>query len=105
MPELHLYTNDVDTFVACSEQDALAAFGEFCGWEPGDPDFEQQADTFERIPDDKIIEVDFVDGEVRDIDLGGLERTDIVGERFKVKTTAGDWAKRCARGMLCSTEY
>lgn len=80
--ELHCYTDDTDTVVATSPEDALEVWVAHTG---GKLDAEC---TFELVPDDRLLRINnaFDDGKA-------------------VEKTALEWAKSNGRGFLCSTEY
>lgn len=85
MPELHCYTDDTDTVVAASIEDARAAWKAHLG---DDREHDDTDYPFELVPDEQKLRIDnaFDDGKM-------------------VEKAAGDWAASNGRGFLCSTEY
>jgi hypothetical protein len=94
---LHVYANDCDWVVAESIDDAWSIYGEMMGSTPEQArrDYEDD-DPLELLPDDKVIALWMgPDGKVSCPADGGAE----------ARLPAGEWAKRCGRGFLASTEY
>lgn len=102
--ELRVFCNGTDKVVAHDEQDAKQALAELIGCSVDDGDV-ADCDPFELVPSDKVLTISFNDGECAHLDLTGLRREQLGGERFRVATTAADWVRRNGRGMLCSTEF
>jgi hypothetical protein len=85
MADLHCFSDDVDTVIAASVEDADAAYDEWAGGDTG-----QERARWTQLPDDKPLTIT-VDPE--------LNR----GRR--VTKTCAEWVASNGRGFLCSTEY
>lgn len=97
-PRLAVFTNDVDTVVAYDEADAFKVLTEALGME------DQGMNTFTRVPDMEEIGVSFeIDYAVERVNLVGLEGQ-LKDGLVVYRTTAWEWSRRVARGMLCSQE-
>lgn len=90
--ELHCYTDDTDTVVAESPEDAIAAWEEYVGdkW-----DLEMNG-AWDLVPDDRKLKI-WCDG------MGTPDEPDANGAQV-IERTAKEWADEQGRGWLCSTE-
>ena len=92
-PMLHVYANDCEWVVATSLEDAWAVYVESIGGtvEQAKAD---ACDPLEMVPDDKAIAI------WADVDGKPCE----IGDGTLTKSTALEWATRCGRCYLASTE-
>lgn len=82
---MKVWTNHVDSIVAETIDDVYQIVRELYG----DADATEMINEgYVPVPDDKPITIRNADGNDHAITM-----------------TAGEWAKHCARGLLCSTEY
>ena len=84
-PELHVFRDDYEWYIASSIADAMAAQREFSGIDEND----QDAEYWYQLPDESSLAI--APGEMDD---------------WKVETkTCATWIAEKGRGFLCSTEY
>lgn len=91
MDDLHCFTDDCDTVIATSREDANAALDEWAGGSTGhDPEM------WDPVPDDEPITIH--------CDEKGEPSTPGDKGVAPVTKTAAEWTKR-GRGFLCTTEF
>jgi hypothetical protein len=82
--DLHCFTNEIDTYVAASLEDALAAEREHTGMRPED----QDPETWEQLAEDHELGI-WLDEELKN----------------HATKTCAEWAAERGRGFLCTSEY
>jgi kynurenine formamidase len=89
--QLHAFTDDTDTYVAASIEDAMSIQREHMGMREED----QDPEAWEQIPDERVISIHTDDnGQAAEADSPLIAKT------------AAEWVAHLgARGFLCSTEY
>lgn len=102
--DLHLYTNDTDTVIAYSIDDAIVLWEESIGEDYADY---EESDPFHQVPDDALFPVWFEDdpGDVSTMEGATVKPGKWLIFNFKLTATAEAWAKLRGRCYLCSTEY
>lgn len=103
-PALACWTNDTDTIVACSADDAWSVWEEHTGEKRDDyPD-----DEWRRIDDHDEVRIRLDGITALDLSRGALQHgfSGVVGDAARVVVDlASVWARENGRCFLCSTEW
>lgn len=96
----HLYTNDYETFVATSLEDAYDTYCKLYGETPDD----DQRGNWHEVPDGDDQRIWFDQGDVPDFipTVAVIFKRD--GQRVIYSAKASEWASVYSPGFLCSTE-
>ena len=90
MSELHVFSDDVEWYIAASAVDAMAAQRELTGMRESN----QDPETWEQVPDERSLAIHMDDhGNAAEADAPVVTKT------------CAEWIAEQGRGFLCSTEY